>query len=151
MPATAAAHAVLERLWRDAPLAPLPTGTWRGRHVGWLSTRGARHPLWRSLSTVMFVWTRFGLDLSATEPCWWFVAPGKLTGGEFTVTEGPSRWRPGATVLRLDYGAARAPAAIRSRLYDELKPLDDGRIIGLGGINAGPGDGDHFWMTFERM
>ncbi len=141
-------HDQLERRWRDAPLAAMPRGRWVGRHLGWLATRGARHPLWRPLSTVMFRWTRFGIDFDRA--VWWFMRPDRA-GGQFTTSVGPSRWRDDARVVRLDYGGAGLPAPIRGLLYDELKPLSASHVIGLGGINRDRGAGDHFWMDFRPL
>ena len=35
---------------------------------------------------------------------------------------------------------------VRNHHKSEVKPLADGRIIGIGGINAERGRGDHFWF-----
>ena len=42
-------------------------------------------------------------------------------------------------------------APVRGMLYDELKPLADGRVLGLGGINAGAGEGEHFFFELSPM
>ena len=34
-------------------------------------------------------------------------------------------------------------------LYDELKPLPDGSVLGLGGINGERGSGDHFFFLLR--
>jgi hypothetical protein len=51
-------------------------------------------------------------------------------------------------VLQLHYDVSRLP--IRRVLYDEIKPLADGTILGLGGIDAGRGEGDHFFFELRR-
>jgi hypothetical protein len=35
-------------------------------------------------------------------------------------------------------------------LYDEVKPLSADLLLGLGGVNAETGEGDHFFFTLER-
>jgi hypothetical protein len=35
-------------------------------------------------------------------------------------------------------------------LYDEVKPLSRDACLGIGGVNAGRGAGDHFFFVLER-
>ncbi|HUH05809.1 MAG TPA: hypothetical protein VML75_27660 [Kofleriaceae bacterium] len=127
-----------------APLGESPRGITDGSFLGFLDTRGGRDPRHRAMHTLLFRWPRWGIDFDRR--LWWFVHP-RLAAGRFTATVGPSRWRE-TTVLRLEYAPSRAPWADRI-LYDELKPLPDGRIIGIGGINADRGAGDHFWFEVQ--
>jgi len=75
------------------------------------------------------------------------VSSPRSAAGSFRIDEGPSRWRD-TRVLRLHYDRSRLP--IRAILYDELKPLAGGRILGLGGIDAARGEGDHFFFELTR-
>lgn len=133
----------LETLYRG-PLGEPPRGVTRGTFLGFLDTPGGRDWRHRALHTLLFRWPRWGVDFDRR--LWWFGSP-RFAAGRFTSTLGPSRWRD-ATVLRLDYSASRS-AFGRRILYDELKPLPDGRIIGIGGINADRGAGDHFWFELR--
>jgi hypothetical protein len=131
----------LERLYAG-PLGAPPAGITRGRFLGFLPP--ARR-FDRATHTVLFRWPRWGIDFERR--LWWFVGR-RLAAGRFRVSVGPSRWRDGE-VLRLDYDVSRV-GWFRRILYDEVKPLPDGRIIGIGGINAGRGRGDHFWFELIR-
>ena len=133
----------MERLYAGE-LGPTPRGITRGTFVGFLDTPGGRDWRNRALHTLVFRWPRWGVDFDRC--LWWFGHP-RAAVGRFTATIGPSRWRD-ATVLRLDYSRSRSRWAGRN-LYDEIKPLPDGRIIGIGGINAARGTGDHFWFELS--
>jgi hypothetical protein len=131
---------VLERAFVASKLASLPSGLVRGSFLGFVDSAGARKPHVRLLDTIAFRAVRWGLDLDDRR--WWFEHP-RLAAGRFRVVEGPSRWRS-TRVLQLHYDESRLP--IRRVLYDELKPLEDGRILGLGGIDAAREEGDHFFF-----
>jgi hypothetical protein len=137
----------LERLFRDAPLGPTPNGRFLGRFLSWLPTRGARKAHVRAMDWLLFQRLRFGIDFDRDR--WWFVTPA-LVVGRFEATPGPSRWRD-TDVYRLAYGPSRLPRPIRAALYDEVKPLSDGVCLGIGGLNADAGDGDHFLFSLERI
>ncbi|MGE0872774.1 MAG: hypothetical protein AB7P03_29740 [Kofleriaceae bacterium] len=116
----------LETLYATAPPAPLPRGIWRGHYLH-------EHPMAfgeRAVARAMFKWTRFGLDLD--EHCWW-LGHRSLRVARFRPRLARSRWRH-TDVIRLDYRETR-PRRLRGVLYDELKPLANGSILGLGGIN----------------
>jgi hypothetical protein len=136
--------AELERLF-TGPLGPVPTRCLQGRFLGFLDTPGAHDPRNRAMQTVMFKWPRFGVDFA--RHLWWFLDP-RLAAGRFRVEVGRSRWRD-TEVLRLVYDVSKLPFPIRNLLYDEVKPLPSGRILGLGGINAGRGAGDHFFFELR--
>lgn len=138
-------HDALERTFRDAPLGERPQGSWVGRHLGFLDTRGARRLDVRALDTLLFVWPRWGIDFDRR--LWWFVDP-RIATGRFRIERGPSRWRD-AEVLRLVYDVSRLP--IRGVLYDEIKPLAGGRVLGIGGTNHDRGLGDHFWFELSPL
>jgi len=134
----------LERVYREAPFGPLPTGLFRGRVVAWLDTPGSRRPIYRAPERVMFGLTPFGVDFDHNG--WWFLSP-RLLAGRFVAAAGPSRWRTTET-LRLDYSVSRLPG--RGLLYDEVKPLAADLCLGIGGINANRGEGDHFFFSLTR-
>ena len=134
----------LEQIYRDAPVGPPPSGSWRGQWLTWLDTPGAKVWHVRLMDGILFERTRFGIDFDRR--LWWFITP-QLAAGRFEVSPGRSRWRDTET-LRLEYGVSRLP--IRGYLYDEVKPLSHELCLGLGGINAGPGEGDHFFFSLVR-
>lgn len=136
-----ASRAELEAIYADAPVAPLPTGVWRGHYLQELPM----NPAERLLARAMFKWPTFGLDLDACG--WWFVRPTRVVG-HFAPLPGRSRWRD-ADVIRLDY--AQTPWPLRRVLYDELKPLGDDAILGIGGINRDGPRGAWFFFALERV
>jgi len=146
LPADAVPRPPLDDLERAflGELAPLRGGIVRGSFLGFVDSPGARRAIVRALDTLAFRALRWGLDLDAQR--WWFEHP-RLAAGSFRIDEGPSRWRD-TRVLRLHYDRSRLP--IRAILYDELKPLAGGRILGLGGIDAARGEGDHFFFELTR-
>jgi hypothetical protein len=97
--------------------------------------------------TLGFVRLPFGIDFDRRR--WFFVDP-RLLVGRFATECGPSRWRDTDSV-RLTYHGSRLPRIIRSSLYDEVKPLSDELCLGMGGINADRGTGDHFFFALRRV
>lgn len=137
-------HDDYERLYRE-PLAGLPVGNTVGEFRGFVADGGARRPAVRALDSALFVWPRWGIDFRTER--WWFVRPG-LQLGHFRLARGPSRWRD-AEVFQVHYDVSRLP--LRGVLYDEVKPLEDGRVIGLGGVNRERGVGEHFWFELSPL
>ena len=137
--------ASLEALFAGDALAALPRGLVRGHFLGPVASRGAGRLSVRVLDAILFRAVRWGLDLDAKR--WWFEDP-RLAAGHFRLVEGPSRWRD-ARVLQVHYDVSRLP--LRGILYDELKPLADGRVLGLGGLNAERGEGDHFFFELAPL
>jgi hypothetical protein len=135
-----AALDALERSFTECELAPLPTGLVQGRFLGYVDSIGARRAHVRVMDGLLFRALRWGLDLDDRR--WWFERP-RIAAARFRIVEGPSRWRD-TRVLQLHYDVSRLP--FRGVLYDEVKPLADGRILGLGGIDAPRGEGDHFFF-----
>lgn len=123
----------------SAPLVPLPTGLVRGSFLGYVDSPGSRRLHVRVMDTLLFRAVRWGLDLD--RGAWWFEHP-RLAAGRFRLVAGRSRWRD-TDVLQVHYDRSRIPRGI---LYDELKPLEGGRILGLGGLDAPRGEGDHFFF-----
>ncbi len=137
----------LESLWLEpVELAP-PEGIYRGHVLTRLDTSGARRPLWFWSQRVGFEWMPFGIDFDRR--LWFFFTAG-LALGRFEARPGPSRWRD-TDALGLHYTESRLPRPIRRHLYDEVKPLSPTRMLGLGGINADRGEGDHFYFVLERL
>ena len=137
----------LEALFR-APREPRrPAGCYRGHHLVRLDNVGARDPaIWLG-QTLGFRLFPFGVDFDLDH--WFFFHP-RLAAGRFTASIGPSRWRDTEAVT-LHYGVSRLPRWVRGALYDEVQPLSDRLILGLGGTNAERGLGDHFFFALERM
>ena len=136
--------ASLEALYRDAPLAPAPSGCFRGHVLARVDNRLARGLLGDAM-VGPFEWLPFGIDFARS--AWFFVHP-SLRLGKFRAEAGPSRWRD-TEVLRLTYAESRLPPPVHGLLYDELKPLSETLCLGLGGINTGPGKGDLFFFALE--
>jgi hypothetical protein len=136
----------LEAIYRDAAIGPRPAGNYRGRFLGWIDNAGSRRWLVRAMDGVLFERTRFGVDFSRC--LWWFVRP-ELAAGRFTVSRGRSRWRETETFC-LEYRSSWL-LPLRSVLYDEVKPLGEDLCLGIGGLNADRGEGDHFFFALERI
>ncbi len=135
----------LERAFSHGPVGRLGSGLVRGAFLAPVASRGAARLSVRVIDAMLFRAVRWGLDLDARR--WWFESP-RLAAGAFRVVEGPSRWRD-TRVLQLHYDVSRLP--VRGLLYDELKPLEDGRILGLGGLALDRGEGDHFFFELTRI
>jgi hypothetical protein len=147
--ADAIRHASLEQLeiwYRELSPGPIPRGVFRGEFLRFVQSKGVNKPWVRALDRLAFDVTRFGIDMDVQR--WWFLRPGARVG-RFSSTVGPSRWRDTRTV-RLDYGVSRLPRPVRGALYDELKPISPDLCLGLGGINAERGEGDHFFFLLVR-
>jgi len=131
---------------RRVELAP-PRGVYRGHVLSWIDHETSQRPLWRWSERFGFSWTPFGVDFDRRL---WFFWSTRLAMGRFEPRVHRSRWRDTDTV-GLHYEVSRLPAFVRSVLYDEVKPLSERWLIGIGGINAGAGVGDHFYFALERM
>lgn len=129
----------------DFPLAT-PRGQFAGEVLARLDSPGAHRLGNRLMMRLGFEWPRFGIDF---DRCVWFFVSRRLRGGRFEAVAGPSRWRE-ARVLQLHYDRSRLPRRLRERLYDEIKPLTPELCLGLGGVNAGPGEGDLFFFALSR-
>ena len=137
----------IEGVYRDAPARPAPSGVFRGVHLFRLETRGARRLGFRALEGFAFELLPFGIDFVRRA---WFFLDRRLAMGRFDTSIGPSRWRPTDTV-RLRYDPSRLPQPVMRLLYDEVKPLSDSLCLGLGGVNAAVGEGDHFFFALARV
>jgi hypothetical protein len=133
----------LEALYTTPRPVSVPVGIFRGFHLAWLDTPGARHPVIHTLQHLGFRLAPFGVDFTTRR---WFFFHRHLAAGRFTADVGASRWRDTDTV-RLRYDDSRLPGPLRALLYDEVKPLSATLCLGLGGINAPRGRGDHFFFA----
>jgi len=139
--------AQLEALYVARRPVAVPAGAYRGVHLAWLDTPGARHPLYRPLEQLGFRWAPFGVDFAAGR---WFFFDRRLGIGRFSAQPGPSRWRDTEAVC-LHYDVSRLPRALREMLYDEVKPLSASLCLGIGGVNAPRGRGDHFFFALSAL
>jgi len=137
----------LEALYVEERAITLPAGCYRGVHLAWMDTAGARHPVIRPLQYLGFRLTPFGVDFAAGR---WFFFHRSLGAGRFTAQPGRSQWRDTETV-RLHYDVSRLPRPLRALLYDEVKPLSASLCLGIGGIDAPRGLGDHFFFALVAL
>ncbi len=145
----AASGSELESLYgAERPLEPRPHGLWRGHYLQRLDNRGARAPLSRLAQRLLFRTPPWGIDFDRGR--WFFLDRPRLAAGHFALQAGPSRWRE-TTALGFDYSLSQLPRPVTNMLYDEIKPLSDELILGLGGENRDRGLGDHFWFGLERF
>lgn len=137
----------LEALWlRPTELAP-PRGRYRGRVLKRIEHPTSQRPLFRWSERIGFEWTPFGIDFDRR--LWFFFTPG-VALGRFEARPGPSRWRDSGAI-GLHYEVSGLPMVLRRLLYDEVRPLSERWMLGLGGIQGPPGVGDHFFFALERI
>ena len=141
-----ATPAELETLYAEQCPVAIPTGVWRGRHLMWLDTEAARHPILRPLEELVFARLPWSIDFDRRR---WFWLGMPIGVGHFSPSAGPSRWRDAET-LRLLYDDRALPGFVNQFLYDEVKPLSDELCLGLGGISAGRGKGEQFFFALTR-
>lgn len=131
---------------REVPLAP-PRARYRGRFLTWIEPSASRHPRVRCIQRVSFEWAPWGIDFD--QRLWFFFTP-RLAVGRFEPLVEDSRWRD-TRAVQLRYDVSRLPDVIRRHLYDEVKPLSDRWMLGIGGTDAERGEGDHFFFALERL
>jgi len=138
----------LEALYaRAQDLSQPPRGLWRGTTLRRLQNPGARRALYAGSERLLFEWIPWGIDFDRGR--WFFFHPA-LGAGSFELRAQRSRWRQTDT-FGLHYERSRLPGPIRGLLYDEVKPLSPAWMIGIGGIDAGRDQGDHFFYVVERI
>ncbi len=138
-------HRDLDELYA-ADRALLVPGVYRGWHLCWVPRRDDA-PRWIDpVLTVGFRWMPFGIDFDRGS---WFFGHTAIALGRFRMEEGASRWRPGRT-MRLHYDVGKLPRRVRAWLYDEVKPLEDGLCLGLGGLNVAGRGGERFYFALTR-
>lgn len=136
----------LESLYREPRSLELPRGRFAGRVLCRLENRGARLPLLRGVEWLGFEAISFGIDFDQRL---WFFTRRRVKMGRFAPRIGHSRWRDTETV-QLHYDVSRLPQLVTRLLYDEVKPLSDDLCLGLGGVRAARGLGDHFFFALTR-
>ncbi len=123
----------LERLYAEPAALALPSGRFTGcflqRTAGWQRCG----LLLRSAVALGFSALPFGVDFDRRL---WKLAGGAITAGRFELRAAPSRWRP-TEALCMHYDTSRLPALVRALLYDEVKPLADDLLLGLGCVAQG--------------
>ena len=134
----------LDNLFVNLPLETGLQGSYRGEFLQRLDSRGQRKPLFYVSAGFSFV--PFGIDFTTRK---WFFLDRRLQAGRFQLNRGPSRWR-NTEVLQMHYHQSELPGFIRSKLYDEVKPINDTLALGLGGVNRHRG-GDHFYFALVKM
>jgi hypothetical protein len=137
----------LEALYAEPGSVDVPRGRYRGTVLRRLHNRGADNPWLRGLEWLGFEAISFGVDFD--ERVWLFTAR-QIALGRFDPRPGSSRWRDTETV-QLHYAASRLPGIVKAGLYDEVKPLTGDLCLGLGGIRARAGLGDHFFFALRRV
>jgi hypothetical protein len=120
----------LERLYAAPSTLAIPSGRYEGcflqRTAGW----GHAGLLVRSAVALGFSTLPFGIDFDRRV---WRLAGGAVVAGRFELQPAPSRWRPTRT-LAMHYEPSRLPTFVRALLYDEVKPIDEDLLLGLGCI-----------------
>jgi hypothetical protein len=134
----------LERLFVDAPTGPAPEGPMRGEFLCRVATPFARSAF---VSALLLPFERLSFGVDFRSRTWFFVHP-RVRIGRFRVDPGRSRWRDTET-LRLRYDVSKLP--FRAVLYDEVKPLEGGLCLCLGGIDYPTGRGDLFFFSLEAL
>jgi hypothetical protein len=134
----------LEALYARPGSVEVPRGVFAGEVLVRLDNRGARRLVNRASQIPAFEWTPFGVDFDSHR--WWFA----FQIGAFTARAERSRWRD-TSAITLRYDPSRLPRPIKGVLYDEVKPLTDDLVLGLGGLNAEQGEGDHFFFALRRI
>lgn len=138
--------AELERIYLEhEPLEPA-RAAFRGHYLCPVDSPSARSTRNRILQ-LGFRLPPFGVDFASQR--WFFFSP-HLRVGHFREERARSRWRDTETVA-LHYDVSRLPGPIRRRLYDEVKPLSDRLMLGLGGLNHERGRGDLFFFALSRL
>lgn len=146
--ATLPATSELERLWLEPrDLTHPPRGAWRGTVIGRIDNAGARRPLHRVGQHLLFERMPWGIDFDRAR---WFFHHRRFAAGHFRIEAQRSRWRDTES-FALHYEISRLPRPIRAVLYDEIKPWEPDRMIGIGGVNAERDEGDHFWFVLDRV
>jgi len=140
----------LETLYKQPGEIAIPkSGSYKGVYLKRLDNPGASRKINRITLWAMFDLTPFGLNFYPDYGDWYFFHP-SLAMGRFLPSVGPSRWREAETI-RLNYHTSRLPNLVRSILYDEIKPLAENILLGIGGFNAEKDKGDQFYFAIERI
>lgn len=137
----------LEALWLTPAECSIPSGRYQGHMLARIEHPTSRRWLWRWSEGLGFEWLPFGIDFDRR--LWFFVST-RIAMGRFQMQPGPSRWRE-TRIIGLHYEPSRLPHFVRNLLYDEVRPLSARWMLGIGGINAERGQGDHFYFALKRL
>ena len=137
----------LEALYTAPGPRIVPAGRFHGEALHRCDSAAGRSLLWRAVGKLAFGWMPFGVDF---ERRLWYFLHRRVALGRFELRPGPSRWRPAERIIQLHYEPSRLPGLIRRQLYDEVKPLSEELCLGIGGLNAERGQGDHFFFALRR-
>lgn len=141
----------LEALYLHNDAFAIPTeGTYRGRYLLRIDSEASRNWFYNFVVYACFQTRHFGLNFFRDHANWYFHHK-SLAAGYCAPTTQRSRWRD-CDVIALDYAKSRLPAPIRNLLYDELKPLSDTLLLGMGGANLkNRSKGDLFFFCIELV
>ena len=140
----------LEELYLQKVDIAIPqSGAYQGTYLKRLDNPGANNSFNVVLQWAMFDLTPFGLNFFSDHGDWYFFHP-SLAMGKFIPRRERSRWRDTETIT-LNYETSRLPKPIRSMLYDEIRPLSENIMLGIGGLNADKDKGDLFFFAIERI
>ena len=136
----------LEDIYASDRAVEVPTGCFRGVYLKTIDSEEAHRLGNRVMARGGFGIAPFGVDFDAR--LWWFgLCRARI--GRFEPVVGSSRWRQ-ANVLGLHYDVSRLPRFVRRHLYDEVKPLEAGLCLGIGGLNRPDGQGALFYFALAR-
>jgi hypothetical protein len=138
--------AELERIYREHEPVEPPRAAFRGYYLRRVDSPGA-HTVRNRILQLGFQLPPFGVDFASHR---WFFFSRHLQVGHFRDERARSRWRDTDTVA-LHYDVSRLPGPIRRLLYDEVKPLSERLMLGLGGLNDERGRGDLFFFALSRL
>lgn len=136
----------LERLYATPSPCDLPRGCYRGVVLRRLRNRAAQRLGNRLILRLGFETFPFGVDFRTR--CWYFFDP-RYQIGRFRPEPHRSRWRE-SEVIGLHYEVSALPGFVRTRLYDEVKPLNDRLCLGIIGLNFDRGEGDLSFIALQR-
>ena len=136
----------LESIYVEERPVAIPSGRYHGTYLRQLDHPGARRLWVRAIGLFGFQLPPFRVDFDRC--CWMFFHPW-LAAGRFRAVVQPSRWRD-TEIVALHYEVSLLPGLIKDALYDEVKPLGPDLFLGLGGLQGGPGEGDHFFFALAR-
>jgi len=137
-------RAELEEIYTRPSAVVMPSGQFRGTNLLRLDTPASRRS--RYWGSRIFDFLPYGIDFERNT--WFFFS--KLRIGRFRALVAPSRWRR-TTVVTLQYAPSSLPYAIKSVLYDEVKPLTPDLCLCIGGFDGDAGVGDHVFFALQRI
>ncbi len=139
----------LEELYaRDGDITIPTSGSYKGVYLKRLSNPGADNLFNRVSQWAAFDAMSFGLNFYPDYGDWFFYHS-SVAMGRFTPRIEQSRWRDTNTIT-LNYQVSKLPSPVRNVLYDEIKPMTDSLLLGMGGLNRDRDVGDHFFFAIVK-